>query len=161
MKDRQKLYHFCSTCYHKIFMRKELSLKNIEKIAGFKKSIFEPYHASALFELETSVSRCINFSPLIIFLENLKKISWVVSKEILRHKMTTLKIRKSSISRTGSDVITRKIIFGLSRQIYTIPKNFMKIRPGVLEKSSKKKKIIVKKKKPKNNNKVFRWNGRP
>ena len=43
------------------------------------------------------------------------------------------------IPRTGSDVITRKIIFGLSRPIYTIPENFMKIRPGVLEKSSKKK----------------------
>ena len=52
--------------------------------------------------------------------------------------MTTLKIRKSSISQTGSDdVITRNIIFGLSRPIYTIPENFMKIRPGVWEKSSK------------------------
>ena len=54
--------------------------------------------------------------------------------------MTTLKIRKLSISQTGSDVITRKITFGLSRPIYTIPENFMKIRPGVLEKSSKIKK---------------------
>ena len=59
--------------------------------------------------------------------------------------MTTLKIRKSSIFQAGSDVITRKIIFGLSRPIYTIPENFMKIRPGVLEKWSKKKKIIIRK----------------
>ena len=89
---------------------------------------------------------------------------WTFDEDILSrfggdsHKMTNLKIRKSTISQTGSDVITRKIIFGPSRPIYTIPENFMKIRPGVLEKSSKKKKIIiVKKKKPKNNNKVFRW----
>ena len=51
----------------------------------------------------------------------------------------TIKIRTSAISQTRSDVITVKIICGLSRPIYTIPENFMKIRPGVLEKSSKKK----------------------
>ena len=44
--------------------------------------------------------------------------------------MTTFKIRKLSISQSGS-------IFGISRSRYTIPENFMKIRPGVLEKSSK------------------------
>ena len=54
--------------------------------------------------------------------------------------MTTLKIRKSSISQTVIDAITRKIIFGLSRTIYTIPENFMKIRPNVWEISSKIKK---------------------
>ena len=74
-----------------------------------------------------------------IFRENLKKISCVVT-EIIAAQNETLKIRISSISPTGSDAITRKIIFDLSRPIYTIPENFMKIRPGVLEKSSKKKK---------------------
>ena len=40
MKGRQKLHHFCSTCYHKIFMSKELLLKNIEKIGRFFKLDF-------------------------------------------------------------------------------------------------------------------------
>ena len=139
IKGRPKLHHFCSTCYHNIFMSKELSMKDIKKSDAFSNSIFEPYRASALFELETWDSFLINFSPLSIFRENLKKISCVVT-EIIAAQNETLKIRKSSISPTGSDAITRKIIFDLSRPIYTIPENFMKIRPGVLEKSSKKKK---------------------
>ena len=106
---------------------------------AFSNSIFEPYRASALFELETSDSKDTNFSLLSTICENLKKISWVISEKISEQNDTP-KIRKSLISQTGSDVITRKIIFGLFRPIYTIPENFMKIRPGVLEKSSKKKK---------------------
>ena len=113
--------------------------KTSKKSDAFSNSIFEPYRASALFELETWYSTGINFSPLSVIRENLKKISWVLS-EIISAQNDTLKIRKSSIFRTGSDVITRKIIFGQARPIYTIPENFMKICPGVLEKSSKKKK---------------------
>ena len=122
-----------------IFMGKSYRWKTSKKSDAFSNSIFEPYRASALFDLETCASQFINFSPLSIIRENLKKISWVVSEEIASQN-DTLKIRKSSISQTGSDVITQKIIFGLSRPIYTIPENFMKIRPDVLEKSSKKKK---------------------
>ena len=77
-------------------------------------------------------------SIIPIIREKLKKISLVDSEEIASQN-DTLKIRKSSISQTGSDVITQKIIFGLSRPMYTIPENFMKIRPGVWEKSSKVK----------------------
>ena len=51
------------------------------------------------------------------------------------------------MSRTGRDAITQKIIFGLFTPIYTNPENFMKIRPGVLEKSSKIKNNINSKKK--------------
>ena len=40
MKGRLKLHHFCSICYHKIFMNKEFSLKNIEKIGCFSKLDF-------------------------------------------------------------------------------------------------------------------------
>ena len=111
---------------------------------AFSNSIFEPYHASVLFELETLDSKGTNFSPLSIIRENLKKISWVVLEKISEQN-DTLKIRKSSIYQTGSDFITRKIVFGLSRPIYTIPENFMKIRLGVLEKSSKKKNNIQEK----------------
>ena len=112
--------------------------KNRKKSDAFSNSIFEPYRAPALFDLETCASHGINFSPLSIIRENLKKISWVVS-EINSSQNDTLKIRKSSISPTGSDVITSKAYFGQARPISTIPENFMKIRPGVLEKSSKKK----------------------
>ena len=125
MKGRQKLYHCCSTCYHKIFKRKELSLKNIEKTVRVLNFIFEPYRASVLFELKTWNSKGTNFSHLSIIRKNLKKISSVVSEKISEQK-DNLKIGKSSISRTGSDVITRKIIFNFSWPIYTIPENFMK-----------------------------------
>ena len=40
MKDRQKLHHFCSTFYHKIFISNELSLKNIGKIGSVFKLDF-------------------------------------------------------------------------------------------------------------------------
>ena len=86
----------------------------------------------------------------------------VVVSEKISAQNDTLKIRKSSISRMESYVITWKAYFGHSRQIYTIPENFMKIRPGVLEKASKKKKEWIREKCSKNNNKVFRLeNGRP
>ena len=107
---------------------------------AFSNSIFAPYRASALFQPEIWHSKGTNFSLLSTICENLKKISWGVSEKISEQN-DTLKIRNSSISRTGSDVIIRKITFSLSRQIYTIPENFMKIRPGVLEKSSNKKKL--------------------
>ena len=113
--------------------------KTSKKSDAFSNSIFEPCRAPALFELEIWASIGIIFSPLIIIRQNLNKISQVVS-EIIPAQNDTLKIRRSSISRTGSDVTTRKIIFGQARPIYTIPENFMKIRSGVLEKSSKKKK---------------------
>ena len=135
MKYRQKLYQFCSTCYHKIFMMKELFLKN----NAFSNSIFELYRASAFFELEYWDSKSTNFSPLSTIRENLKKISWVVSENISELN-DTLKFRKSLISRTGNDVITQKNIFGLFRPTYNIPEIFMKIRQCVLDKSSKKKK---------------------
>ena len=121
-------------------MNKELSLKNIEKIGRFLKLDFRALpRFGAFWAIETWDSIGIKFSPLSIIRENLKKISRVVS-EIISAQNDTLKIRKSSIFRTGSDVTTQKIIFGQARPIYTIPENFMKIRPGVLEKSSKKKK---------------------
>ena len=123
----------------KYVWEKSYRWKTAKKLDAFSNSIFEPYRASALFELETWDSKGTNLSPLSIIRENLKKISWVVSEKISVQN-DTLKIRKSSISRTGSDVITLKIIFGLSRPIYSIPENFMKIRLYVLEKSSKKKK---------------------
>ena len=110
-----------------------------KKSDAFSNSIFEPYRAPALFELEFWDSIATNFNPLSTIRENLKKISRVVLENISEQN-DTLKFRKSLIPRTGSDVITRKIIFGLFGPIYTIPENFMKIRPGVLEKSSKKKK---------------------
>ena len=50
----------------------------------------------------------------------------------------------------------KKIRIRITRPIYTIPENFMKICPGVFKFSSKKKIIIIiEKKKPKNNNKVL------
>ena len=139
IKGRPKLHHFCSTCYHNIFMSKELSMKDIKKIGRFFKLHFRALPCFSAFWAGDLRLILINFSPLSIFRENLKKISCVVT-EIIAAQNETLKIRISSISPTGSDAITRKIIFDLSRPIYTIPENFMKIRPGVLEKSSKKKK---------------------
>ena len=52
-------------------------------------------------------------------------------------------IRKSTKSPTGSDVSKIRLDNFYSRPMPTIPENFMKIRPGVLEKWSKKKKIII------------------
>ena len=40
IKGRPKLHHFCSTCYHNIFMSKELSMKDIKIIGRFFKLHF-------------------------------------------------------------------------------------------------------------------------
>ena len=82
--------------------------KTAKKSDAFSNSIFEPNLVSTLFELETWHSKGTNFSLLSTICENLKKISWVVSEKISEQN-DTLKIRKLSISRTGSDVIIRKI----------------------------------------------------
>ena len=42
---------------------------------ALKNSIFEPYRASALFDLDSCAFHCINFRPLSITRKNLKKIS--------------------------------------------------------------------------------------
>ena len=98
-----------------------------------------------------------------ILCKNFKTLALKVTEEIASQN-DTLKIRKSSISPPGSDVITRKIIFGLYRPIYTIPENFMKVRPGVFEKWSKKKKkriIIIRKRNRRITIRSSVGNGRP
>ena len=91
--------------------------KTAKQSDAFSNSIFEPYRASALFKLETWDSKGTSFSPLSIIRENLKKLSWVVSEEISEQN-NTLKIGKSSITRTGSDVITQKNIKKYIKYIY-------------------------------------------
>ena len=135
MKGRQNLHHYCSTCYiciTKYLWEKSYRWKTSKKSDALKNSIFESYRAPALFNLETCDLQFINFvyHP------------WKFEKDIL--------------SRFGGDSVTKwhpqnqkivnisdrkwrhhtKFFFDLSRPIYTIPENFMKIRPGVLEKSS-------------------------
>ena len=55
-------------------------------------------------------------------------------------KMTYLKISKSAIFQTGSDVSKIRLDNFLPCPIPTYPENFIKIRPRVWEKTSKKKK---------------------
>ena len=91
MKGRQKLYHFCSTCYHNIYV-KSYRWKAANKSDAFSNSIFEPYRAPALLKLKTWDSIGINFSPWK-FEEDI-----LSSLEIISSQNDTLKIRKSSSS---------------------------------------------------------------
>ena len=60
--------------------------KTLKKSDSFSNSIFEPYRATALFELETWNTTGTNFNHFSITVENLKKISRVVSEKISEQK---------------------------------------------------------------------------
>ena len=83
------------------------------------------------------VFRVQNFNTFSIIPENLKVLSWIVLEELTRQN-DLLKITKSAIFQTGSDVSKIRLEIFYSRTISTTPENFMKIYPRVWEKSSKK-----------------------
>ena len=139
MKGHGKLHHFYSTCNHNIFVSKKLSLKNSEQVGRFFNLDFR-----ALPRFGTFWARDLKLNRYK--LQSFVYHRWKLEEDILSSfrdlslQNDTLKIRKSSIS--DRKWRHHKNIFGQARPIYTISENFMKIRPGVLVKSSNKKKFL-------------------
>ena len=72
--------------FQNIYEERVIAEKYKKKSESFSNSIFEPYRAPALFELETWDSKATIFSHFSIIRKNLKKISWVVTEKISEQK---------------------------------------------------------------------------
>ena len=140
MKGHGKLHHFYSTCNHNMFVSKKLSLKNSEQIGHFFNLDFR-----ALPRFGTFWARDLKLNRYK--LQSFVYHRWKLEEDILSsfrdHFVTKWHSQNQKIVNIGPEVTSsQKNIFGQARPIYTISENFMKIRPGVLVKSSNKKKFL-------------------